>query len=790
MIIQAQGRFLFATSWWIVVSGLLYSALNPLHAQVITGTITGLVQDASGAMIAGAQITVTNQDNGSVTKTATNAVGEYNVPELVPGPYTVAIDHPGFSTGVSTDNHVAVDQTLRLDITLQVGAVTSKTEVQPQSPLLSRETSSLGMIVERQQFEDIPLDGRVYQNVASLMPGAVPTGFGDFTENAAAAGAIGPIHVSMNGVEWSATGYLIDGVHNTEPANAYQVVTPPLEAIQEVSVNSNNPSAEFGTYGGGVVSVVIRSGSNTLHGSLFEYLRNEDLNARGFFDVGKVPYHANQFGGSLGGPILRDRWFFFADYQGYRQHDGVTSIMTVPTALQRQGIFTEGSQNIIYNPLTGDPFSENTILPGMINPISAKLVALYPKANTAGLVNNFFFAGAHAENVNQFDVKCDAQITPKNRFFARESYAPRDVSDPIPGSVFFGGDHGGNRNHNAGIGLTTSITSSKVNELRFGISRYKTHMYNADYGIDENEIVGIPNGNLPGVAWGSGVADISIAGWSPFGSGFPYQRYSLTYDLSDNFIWHASRHTLKLGDDLQRLWQTYFNVWSNGSATFDGDLTSNEGAAGTGIGMATFLLGYATSLGQGFYNHEPAQRNEFLGLYFQDDFRASKKLSLNLGMRYDRIPQPVEKWNDESNYDLSTGLMVLATASDRKPGITNFNLGFSPRVGLAYSLNRTTVIRAAYGISYYNANFGANGGSMETNYPFWETWSAVNPNTFIPSLSIGEGFPTVMPPPCTLLRTKLSCHPVMNPMFMTYKDPPWFRCGILVFSTRSQTASW
>ena len=770
MIMQTRGRFSILTSLCLAVWGLLCFAV-PLQAQVSTGTITGFVEDASGAMIAGVQITVTNQDKGTSTRTKTNSAGEYIVPELVPGVYTVVAEQSGFKTASSPDNHVAVGQRVELDIKLEVGPVTSKVEVHAQAPLLSTETSGVGRVVGSQQFDSLPLNGRFYQDVAMLMPGAVPGGWADFSENAAGAGAINPMYMSFNGTNYTATRYLIDGVQEQEPANSYQVITPSLDAIEEIDVNTSSPSAEIGSFGGGVVSTVIRSGANTLHGSLFEFWRNKDLNARGFFDVSKVPYNTNQFGGSLGGPIIRDRWFFFVDYEGYRQHDGVTSIMTVPTALQRQGNFTEPGQNVIYNPLTGTPFQNNTIPTDMINPISAKLVALYLLPNASGLINNFITVGAHSESVNQFDAKTDLQINAANRFFLRESYLPRNSTDPIPGSIFFGGDHGINRNHNAAVGLTTNISPTKVNELRFGFTRYKTDFYAADTGINENLNVGIPNGNLPGTAWGDGVADVSIDGWSSIGSGYPSLRFSHTFDLLDNFVWQTSRHTLKFGGDLQESWSMCCNARSNGSATFDGNLTSNQGAGGTGIGMASFLLGYATSLGQTFWTHEPDMRNQILGLYFQDDFRASKKLTLNLGLRYDRIPQPVEKFNDLANYDLHTGLMVKATPGDRKPGITNFNVGFAPRVGLAYSLTPKTVIRTAYGISWYNAAFGANAGAMETTYPFFGFWSAVNPDIFVPSLSISQGFPAEMAPPVYVSSNEFELPSEYSPNVHTIQRP-------------------
>jgi hypothetical protein len=699
-------------------------------------------------MVAGAEITATNQSKGTISKTTSNSAGEYNIPELVPGVYTVTAEHSGFSTAVSSNNDLAVNQTLQLNITLQVGQISSKVEVHATAPLLQTQTSGLGNVVEHSEFENLPLLARMYQDVASLLPGAEAVGFGDFEGNPAASGenTYGSNHISLNGMDWTATSYLVDGVHNQEPANSYQVLTPPLDSIQEISVQTQNPSAEFGTYGGGVVATVIRSGTNQFHGTAFEYLRNSALNSLGFFDLSKLPYRANQFGGSLGGPIIKNRWFYFFDYQGYRQATGTTDILTVPTALQRQGIFTEGSQNTIYNPLTGLPFANNTIPTGMINPIAANLVALYPQPNAPGLINNLYAAPVSSQSVNQIDAKTDIEISPRNRLVARESYDPRTIVDGTPGNIYIGGDSGANREHNAGIGLTSNISPTKVNELRIGMARYSTRVNQADANIPVNLNAGIPYGNQPGLL-GGGVGSFSIAGWASFGTGLYDRRFSTSVDFSDNFIWQESKHTLKFGGDLQVLANTCCVAQSNGTGAWDGNLTSNQGAAGTGLGLASFLLGYPTSLGQSFLGHLADTQNKYLGMYFQDDFRVTKKLTLNLGLRYTRLPQPTEKFNDLANYDLQTGLEVLATPGDRVPLVHTFNLGFDPRIGLAYSIAPKTVIRSAYGMSFYNAAFGASSGSMELVYPFLGSWSSINPNIFVPSISINEGFPAALTPP-------------------------------------------
>jgi len=746
---ENRGKFRRIAGSYLVAWGLLFLAVHPLQAQINTGTITGFVQDPTGAMIAGAQVAVTNQDKGTSTATKSNSAGQYIVPQLDPGVYTVVVQYPGFSTATSRDNRVVVGQRLEIDFKLELGQFAQNIEVQAQAPLINTGTSNIGRVVESQHFESLPLNGRFYQDVAALMPGAVPYGWADMNENPAGMGAVQPMYMSFNGNTFSATRYLIDGVASQEPANSYQAFTPTLDAIEEIDINTSNPSAEFGNFGGGVVSASIRSGTNKWHGSLFEFLRNSSLNAKEYFSPGdKTPYNSNMFGGTVGGPIIRDRWFFFADYQGYRQALSSPSVLAVPTQLQRQGIFTEPGQSVIYDPLTHTPFENNTIPKDRINPIAAKIINLYPLPNQPGLTSNFIFVGSSHEASNQFEVKTDVQINPGKRLFVRESFLPASYTDPSLGSQFIGGGHSESRNHNAAIGLTSTISPTKVNELRFGFTRYKTRGYAGDYAVNENDILGIPGGNIPGMpeGIGGGIANIGISDIDGLGAdGLATWRFSHTFDLLDNFVWQRSKHTLKFGADLQESWSTCCFNRPNGYMDFDGNFTSDNGDGG--IGMASFLLGYPIDMGRNFWNHSPYMRDQILGVYFQDDFRASKKLTLNLGLRYDRIPQPVEKFNALANYDLNTGLMTLATDDNRRPGITDFNRGFGPRVGLAYQIIPKTVIRTAYGITFYNSAFGAQGGAMETTYPFFGYWAVSNPEQFVPSLSINDGFPAVMAQP-------------------------------------------
>jgi hypothetical protein len=352
-------------------------------------------------------VTATNSATGIGSSAVTNQQGTYTIPLLQPGSYEVAIEQTGFKKYLRKGINVEIAQTSRLDIPLQVGAISEEIQVTGQSPLVHSTTAELGQVIQMKQIQGLPLNGRFFEHLISLTPGAMPFySRGDSAENASAAGArIATAH-SVNGMPWSGNNYLLDGVANNEPQNAYINITPPLEAIQEFKVQTNNPTAEFGVFGGAAVNLSIRSGTNQFHGSAFDYNRNDALNTRSYFAPTKAPYKSNQFGGTLGGPIVQNKAFFFGDYQGLRLDQGRTQTLSVPTALMRQGNFSEIS-NQIYNPLTGTVFAGNIIPSNMINPISQKVANIYPMPNLPGVANNYVENNVITQAVDAGDARVD-----------------------------------------------------------------------------------------------------------------------------------------------------------------------------------------------------------------------------------------------------------------------------------------------------------------------------------------------------------------------------------------------
>ncbi len=725
-----------------------------MFGQAISGTIVGTVRDSSGAVVTGAQVTATNSQTGNSLKAITGAGGDYTIPNVAPGTYELATQMTGFSTSVARNIVVLVQQTTRIDITLQPGATSQEITVSAEATLVQSTTSDLGQVIQAKQIQALPLNGRLFEQLVFTTPGAVQAGFGDFAENPSAAGSFGATNAIVNGLPWSGNYYMLDGVHNDEPLNAFISITPPLDSLDEFKVETSNPNAEYGSFGGAIINTVVKSGTNAFHGEAFNYLRNEDLNARDFFAQQRFPYKSNQFGGAVGGPIVRNKLFFFADYQQLIQHAGQTYLLSVPTPLQRLGILTEDGQPVIYDPLTGAPFPNNTIPPSRINPISQKVANLYPLPNLPGIANNYVTNTLNTQNVPQFDIKVDLQAGSNDHLFGRESAAWRTFDSPSPGNVFMmGGPNSNSLNQNAVAGWDHTFSANMVNQFRMGFNRFNVSDTANSYGIEENNALGIPNGNIPGLPYTSGIAQFNIPGY--YSTGDPgwtdAQRIANIFEYTDNLTRTNGKHTLKFGADIQRIQSTLTNaqIDPRGVFNFDGNVTSGFGAS-AGNPIASFLLGYPASVDRDFVNTRPGVRMTFAGLYAQDDWRITNRLTINLGLRRDLFTRPVEAFNRQSNFEPATGLILVASPKNPGPNVDNYFGNWGPRIGLAYSPdNGKTAIRAAFGISYFPDNFGATGGTLERNYPFFTITTLINPNIYTPFRSVSDGLPAPLVVPYT-----------------------------------------
>ncbi|MCU1235700.1 MAG: Outer rane receptor for ferrienterochelin and colicin [Candidatus Solibacter sp.] len=744
---------------WMRLLTSFFILAGIMLGQAITGSILGTVTDASGALVRSVKITIKNVDTGLQLTTTSNNDGDYTFPTVPPGTYEVSAQLTGFRTAVTPRLPVELQKTSRMDFTLSPGNITEQVVVTADAPLVQSTTSDLGHVIGARQIESLPLNGRLFEQLVTIVPGTIQAGWSDFAENPSAAGALTPTQAVVNGLPWSGNYYMVDGVHNTEPLNSFISITPPLDSIEEFKVETSNPNAEYGSFGGAIVNLTIKSGTNSFHGEVFDFFRNDTLNARDFFARSRAPYKSNQFGGLLGGPIVKNKLFFFADYQQLVAHQGQTNVVTVPTALQRQGILTEGNQLPIYDPLNGSLFPNQTVPSNRFDPVAANLQALLPLPILPGFSNNYVDNTVNRVNAPQGDIKIDWMLTQQDHIFGRESVAHKTYTQPSPANQFlFGGPNSEAMNQNAVIGWNRTITPRVVNEARVGFNRFNVVDTANQFGINENNALGIPNGNIPGLPYTSGIAQFVISGFGVGGNaltGDPgwtdAKRIANIFDYTDSVTWVTGKHTIKFGGDVQRIQSSLTNSQDDprGIFRFDGNYTSNRGASGTGNPYASFLLGFPNAVNRDFVNTVPAVRMTFLGLYVQDDFRITSKLTINAGVRWDLFTRPVDKYNRQSNFNPNTGLIDVASSSNRGPDVDNNYANWGPRFGLAYSPDGgKTAIRSAFGMSYFPDNFGATGGTLERNFPFFLLNRLTTPTPFTPfwSLSVNGLLPPISVP--------------------------------------------
>jgi hypothetical protein len=496
-------RRLLVSRWLLIALAFLWLA-DELRGQTTRATLTGTVTDPAGAVIEGAKVSATNVATNVAASTTTNNSGLYVFTALPPGEYMLEVERDGFKRHVQSGLTLRIAEATRVDVPLEVGAIAEEVKVAATAPMVRSTSSEQGQVIDYAQIQALPLNGRLFQQLITLTPGAVAAGFNDFAENPAGAGARSAVHHSVNGLPWSGNNYLLDGIANNEPLNAFVNITPPLEALQEFKVQTNNPTAEFGVFGGAVVNLSIRSGTNQYSGSLFEYYRDESLNARNFFAATKAPFNSHQFGGTFGGPIVRNRMFFFGDYQRLTQDQGRTVVTTVPTAAMRRGDLS-ALADAIFDPLTREAFPGNIIPASRIDRVTRQVADLYPLPNRSGLADNYVENNVITQEQDAFDIRADMHLGRWGSVFGRYSRADREFTEPPTANIFMsGGNRSESGNYNLVLGHTYTMSSSRLNEFRFGINKYDLAQFGSDFGIAKNNELGIPNGNI-----------VNAASWTP-----------------------------------------------------------------------------------------------------------------------------------------------------------------------------------------------------------------------------------------------------------------------------------
>lgn len=716
-----------------------------MFGQVEQGIILGTVTDPQGARVPNAEVTFVNEATNIQTHSKTGADGDFRSVPLRPGVYTVTAVAPGFKQVSRSGITLGIQQELRVELALDIGTTTEAVTVSASASLLQTTEASRGQVIDSKKIADLPLNGRDYLQLALLTAGTnvPPPGarFGGF---------------SSGGMRVSHNNYLLDGMDNNSNQHAAQgrtpqVISPSVDAIQEFKVQTGNYSAEFGRNVGGVVNVVIKSGTNRFHGGVFEFLRNEAVNARNFFQsTNTMPlFRRNQFGGFFGGPIVKNKTFFFGDYEGTLQRTQDTVLSTVPTLSERSGTFSRP----VYDPQTlnpatreRQPFPGNTIPAARQDPVAMRVVSLYPLPNRAGAVNNYLFNPRQVENTHKGDVRVDHTFDEKQTVYGRLSVqnylAYGDGALPAPA---WGGGDASSRNENNSISFVMSyqrvFTPSLFNTLKLGYNRLLTER-SSPLDRPMNDDIG-----LKGTTPVNGHALFNINGYRAVGppANNPQFSDSQTRQLTDDLLWSRGAHTWKFGGSLIFIQSPHRQAFqSNGVFTFNGNFTRQFSDRGVGNALADMLVGYPSNsqlsnIAQG------NQRRRIHGVYVQDDWKATNRLTINLGLRWEYVGPWFEKYNHYANFDIDSSRTNPQLLLARDGGIeerstlsADFN-NFGPRLGMALRLDSRTVVRSGYGI-YYGGVDHIGDRYLHAGPPFFFQLG-FNTDSITPAIILRDGFP-------------------------------------------------
>ncbi len=682
-------------------------------AQIHRGVIRGRLTDVNGSAIPGATVNAIQTETGATQTTTTNNKGEYAFTQLQPGAYQVELEKSGFDKHV-IKAELKINQELRLDQAMKVAGLQQTVEIiAPRTPL-KKDSAAQGNIIENQQITGLPLDGRNFQELVLLIPGAVPAAQGS------AGSARGDFSFNVNGAREDATNFLLDGVYNVDPKLNTAAVRPPVDAVQEFEIVTNGYDASFGRSGGAQVNVILKSGTNHLHGTAYEFFRNASLDARNYFVPADQPdpkYQRNQFGFALGGPIAQNRAFFFVDYEGRRDREGITRLTNVPTQLERNGDFSQSFLPAPFNLFQQQPFANRQIPSFFLNPISVKIAALYPLPNRNVPGQNFVSSPTQRDRNDHFDVRLNHSPTDKTSFTARYSFADRTLFEPFTGPSYPQvpgyGDNVLRRGQNAMLGATHIFSSSFINETRVAFNRVASAVNHETQGSNINRTLGLPDVATNPRALG--LTFISVLAFSPLGDEFnnPQNTVTNTYQILDTATYTRGSHLLKFGVEFRANQQNGFrDVQARGTLNFTGAFTQNP--------LADLLLGLITfSSSAKVDNHQHMRTNSY-NAFVNDSWRVTPRLTLNAGVRYEYNTPAVDAQDRVALYNPTTRTVVPVGKNGLpRAGYEGDKNNVAPRVGFAWTLDDKTVLRSSYGI-FYDQSALAPGEALYFNPPYYE----------------------------------------------------------------------
>jgi hypothetical protein len=729
---MTRARFALLTLW----------AANAVWAQ--TSAIQGVITDASGAMIPRAAVQVTNLETGVSNTATSNEVGFYSVPLLAEGRYKVECRADGFAPQVRPEMRLEVGQTARVDCRLSVGVVAEQVEVSASATLIESETTSVGQVIDRKRIVEMPLNGRNYLELAQFSVGVLPASQLNKGQRTGGEGGF-----FASGIQPLQNNVQLDGADNSSRALGgalsfeAQAVKPPVDAVSEFKVITNNTSAEYGWRAGAKVIVSTRSGTNEFHGSAYEFLRNDRLDGANFFanraGSAKPSYRQNQFGGTFGGPVIKNRTFFFTSFQGTRVRLGRSYTSSVPSREVLNGDFSSqpSTRRNIFDPLTLTgtganarrlPFAGNRIPASRWDPVAKRVADFFPAPNIPGREhqpNNFFYAPKDTERTDQYDFRGDHHINDFHRIFVRYSVRNQDELQPGPMPLPADGAAGQTLDldaDNVVLNYNATLGTTMYNEMRFGWTHFPAN-FNHVFTENINKQVGIKG--APGDSFGDGLdqgyARFAFTGFNQLG---PRQNWPNFGDfdnltVANSTIWQRGRHSLKFGGEYRRLNQSRSaNGFRRGFLQMTGQYTAElpnnaTSRANTGNAMADMLLGWASTMTYGNGRGENIVA-PYHGFFLQDDVKLTSRLTLNVGLRWELFvtpyfPRPeiqtAGRWLTEINGVRRDEERIIFPTDGRDCGCREDFNNFAPRLGLAYRLAGNTVIRAGAGLYYGEPNF-------------------------------------------------------------------------------------
>lgn len=767
--------------WWLrscllcAIFVLIFSSpgIPSLFAQS-TGEVAGVVTDPAGAVVRDATVTFINVETSFRRSVETNDSGQYVVSPIPMGHYLIRASKTGFSTLERSGIELTAANSLRIDLQLKIGSASEQVSVTASAPLLQNENGTVSTLIDSDRIEALPLQSRDFTDLVLLTPGAHTGSASNLGEGGSAYSLRGGSNYSVNGSTAAGNSYLIDGIYNRNLWLNTLIMVPVSDSIQEYRVMTSSFSAEFGESAGAVTQVDTKGGSNDIHGRLWEFFRNEQLDANTYFNnragVARPAYRRNEFGGNLGGPILRNKLFYFIDYQGIRFSQPKETVNTIPTqALIQQmlkGDFS-GLGTQIYNPYstttTGNgttkrvPFAGNQIPLGMLDPAAMKLLTLVPEPNSPGTTRNFTYDASSVQRTDQFSIRLDQNTGNSDRFFFR--YAYDNSNQTVPGAMppnpnagihvgpYFAS--GGSAtttpilNWSSTFGYTKVLSPRTVLASHFGVVRWNADITPIDNAYNGADAVGIPGINVSKTS--GGLPEIAITSYHEWGDDttYPELSHSTTFQLDSTLTTTRGAHTIKTGLLFLRHRLNGFSAYpANGSFSFNGQYTRQIGTTTTKTALADFMLGVPSSVSRNAMEGLFGMRWWILAPFVQDTWHVANRLTIDAGVRWEAETPPVEVHDRWANLDLNTGIVELAGRDGNSRSLRNFYWGaVSPRVGFAYLLTRDnkTVLRGGFGTSAVYEAF--TGRQLYKNPPFFVTQQITTDIDAPPVTTLSQGLP-------------------------------------------------